>query len=363
MLAGIGVGVLAYCAQNLVAFGVLPTILYFWLLIALMVSLWQMDLTPVVADAKGKKVKPVATGIPEYEEKKLHKSVPRPILPITKTGIYVLVAVILIFSGYWTLRIFDADLAYGAGEIAIQTAGAYGQQAAAETDETRKQQIQAEANRQAQLALDSYRRAVELNPWEAGYRTATEGHTSGLGNLMYQFAMSNTDTRTKEDLRSQARAQWDEALKDTMYLENVYMQIGRSFQQEADEKPDQRNDLLRKAAENFEAGALADPGDYPLYFNLAQIWSELGNMDKAVQFAERGVTYAAPTADAKASLEVGTQANFNYAVTLGQEGKEAEANPYLVRAKELAEKLLVLDPENAMAKDILQRIGVPITTP
>jgi O-antigen ligase len=363
MLAGIGVGVLAFCAQNLVAFGVVPVILYFWLLMALMVSLWQMDLAPAVADSKGKKVKPVATGIPEYGEKKLHKSVPRPIPPITKTGIYVLVAVILIFSGYWTLRIFDADLAYGAGEIAIQTAGAYGQQAAAETDETRKQQIQAEANRQAQLALDSYRRAVELNPWEAGYRTATEGHVSGYGNLLYQFAMTSTDTTQRNAMRDEARAQWQMALKETMYLENVYMQIGRSYQQEADEKPDQRTELLQKAAVNFEAGAQADPGDYPLYFNLATIWSELGDPAKAVQFAEKGVTYAAPTSDAKVSLEIGAQANFNYAMTLGQAGKEAEANPYLMRANELAEKLLVLDPENATAKDILQRVSSLIVTP
>ena len=79
---------------------------------------------------------------------------------------------------------------------------------------------------------------------------------------------------------------------------------------------------------NFEARAQADPGDYPLYFNLATIWSELGNT-----------------------------------MMPGQQGNEVKANRYLARAKELAEKLLALGPENVMAKEILQWISSLIATP
>ncbi|MCX5970715.1 MAG: tetratricopeptide repeat protein, partial [Coprothermobacterota bacterium] len=362
MIAGVAVGVLAYCGQNVFAFGVLPTILTFWLLMGINMVLVQMDFTPPAVDQKAKKSLLKEPGDVDTVGVVKPRKVPALLPLLYRRGIYVLVGLLLVFNGYWAIRILDADLAYGAGEIAIQTAQQISQEAQTQTDQATKDQYQQEANRQAQLALDSYRRAVDLNPVEAGYRTATEGHVSGYGNLLYQFAMTSTDTVQRNAMRDEARNQWQIALLDTMYLENVYMQIGRSYLDEANEKPEQRTGLLRKAAEDFELGAKSDPGDYPLYFQLATIYSELGDLQRAVQFAEKGVTYAAPTAEQNAALLVGAQSNFNYAATLAQEGREEEASNYFGRAKELAEKLktnaeatLLIAPEDAAAKNYLSQ--------
>ncbi len=357
MIAGIAVGVLAFLAQNLVAFGVIPTILYFWLLLGMNVALWQIDLSPAPAEIKSKKELAKAQQRETLPVKVPPRKLPALIPTTLRWGICLLVAAVLVLHGYWTVRLFAADVAYGSGEIAIRTAQAYSKQASSEQDATRKEKLQAELNRQATIALESYQRAVDLNPWEAGYRTATEGHTSGLGNLLYQFAMGAGDTKQKEELLAKARAQWEEALKTTMYVENVYMQIGRSYQDEAEEKPDQRKELLRIAAENFEKGAAADPGDYPLYFNLSFIYSELEDYERSVYFAEKGVVYAQTTENRKDSLIYAAQSNYNYRVNLTLEGKEEEAAKYLERARELAEEVLKIDPENTTAKDIINRIG------
>jgi O-antigen ligase len=356
MMAGVAVGILAYCGQNIFAFGIVPTFITFWLMLGINMVIAQMDFTKPV-EVKGKKVSAKEPADVDAVGLVKPRRVSDPLPILYRRGIYVLAGLILVFSGYWAIRMFDADLAYGAGEIAIQTAQQFNQEAQKQTDQATKDQYQQEANRQAQLALDSYARAVQLNPVEAGYRTATEGHTSGYGNLMYQFAMTSTDTAQKNALRDQARSQWEIALKNTMYLENVYMQIGRSYLDEANEKPEQRKELLLKAAQNFEAGAKADPGDYPLYFQLANLHTELGDLQRAVEFAEKGVTYAAPTADRNESLRIGAQANLNQGMSLLQAGSQADAQKYLVRAQELAEQLkgfaaqaLQVNPEDTEAK-------------
>ncbi|MDI6868637.1 MAG: O-antigen ligase family protein [Coprothermobacterota bacterium] len=355
MIAGIAVGVLAYLGQNIVAFGVLPTILYFWMLMALNVALFQMDLAPAKVKAGKKELAP-SKGIPVYYEKPpQRKLLPEFHAPV-KYLIYALCAIILLVSGYWAIVFMDADLAYGRGETAVRTAQYLEQQAQKETDSQKKDTILKEADRLLTEALDNYSRAVMLNPWEAGYRTATEGHTSGLGNLYYELSRRITDPTLKEKYRSSAREQWTEALKTTMYPENVYMMLGRSYQEEAQEKPDQRQELLRKAAENFENGVTADPGDYPLYFQLASIYTELGELDKAVEKAEKGVLYAQPTDNRNYSLTLGAQTNFNYGAKLKGEGKSEEAGKYLNRAKELAQELLKYDPQNKDAQDILEKL-------
>jgi O-antigen ligase/tetratricopeptide (TPR) repeat protein len=355
MIAGISVGVLAYLGQNLVAFGVLPTILYFWMLMALNVSLSQMELAPAKVKAgKGEKVN--SGGIPVYQEKVLPRK-PLPALqPILRYTVYTVCVLILVFSGYWAVRFLDADLAYGRGETAIRTAQYLEGQAQQENDAQKKEAMLKEAERLTGVALGSYSQAVMLNTWEAGYRTATEGHASGLGNLYYELSRTATDPTSKEKYRSLAREEWQEALKTTMYLENVYMMIGRSYQDEANEKPDQRQELLRKAAENFEKGVQADPGDYPLYFQLASIYTELGEPDKAVEKAEKGVFYAQPTENRNYSLLLGAQTNFNYGAKLKEEEKTEEASEYFNRSKELADKLLELDPQSKEAQDILERL-------
>lgn len=355
MVAGIAVGVLAYLGQNLVAFGVLPTILYFWMLMALNVALSQMELAPVKVKAGKKELAPSGE-IPVYEVRPpSRKLLPEFHAPV-KYLVYIVCALILFTSGYWAIRFMSADLAYGRGETAVRTAQYLEQQAQKETDSQKKDSILKEGDRLLTEALDNYSQAVMLNPWEAGYRTATEGHTSGLGNLYYELSRRITDPTLKEKYRSLAREEWQEALKTTMYLENVYMMLGRSYQEEATEKPDQRQELLRKAAENFEKGVQADPGDYPLYFQLASIYTELGEPDKAVEKAEKGVLYAQPTENRNYSLLLGAQTNFNYGAKLKGEGKTEEANKYLNRSKELAEKLLSFDPQNKDAQDILEKL-------
>ena len=355
MIAGIGVGVLAYLGQNIVAFGVLPTILYFWVMMALNVSLSQMELVPAkVKSGKGEKAAP--SGASAYQEKILPRK-PLPALhPILRYTVYTVCTILLVFSGYWAVRFLEADLAYGRGETAMRTAQYLESQVQQESDAQKKDAMLKEADRLLTEAQDNYSRAVMLNPWEAGYRTATEGHTSGLGNLYYELSRRIADSTEKEKYRSLAREEWTEALKTTMYPENVYMMLGRSYQEEAQEKPDQRQELLRKAAENFENGIAADPGDYPLYFQLASIYTELGELDKAVEKAERGVLYAQPTENRNYSLTLGAQTNFNYGAKLKGEGKSEEAGKYLNRAKELAEELLKYDPQNKDAQDILEKL-------
>ncbi|MGB9553115.1 MAG: tetratricopeptide repeat protein, partial [bacterium] len=172
----------------------------------------------------------------------------------------------------------------------------------------------------------------------------------------YELSQTITDTTLKEKYRSLAREEWQEALETTMYPENVCMMLGRSYQDEANEKPDQRDQLLRQAADYFEKGVKADPGDYPLYFQLANIYTTLGELDKAVQKAEKGVLYAQPTDNRNYSLLLGAQTNFNYGAKLKQEGNIQEAQKYLDRSKELAEKLLSYDPQNKDAQDILEKL-------
>jgi len=355
MVAGIAVGVLAYLGQNIVAFGVLPTILYFWMLMALNTVLFQTELAPVKVKSGKKELAP-SKGVPLYEVRPpSRKLLPEFHAPV-KYLVYAVSAIILVLSGYWAIRFMWADLAYGRGEIAVRTAQYYEEQAQKETDAQKKDSILKEANNLLTQALDNYSQAVALNPWEAGYRTATEGHTSGLGNLYYELSQTITDTTLKEKYRSLAREEWNEALKTTMYPENVYMLLGRSYQQEADEKPDQRTQLLKQAADYFEKGVEADPGDYPLYFQLASIYTELGEPDKAVEKAEKGVLYAQPTENRNYSLLLGAQTNFNYGAKLKQEGNAQEAQKYLDRSKELAEKLLSYDPQNKDAQDILEKL-------
>ncbi|MCR4428146.1 MAG: O-antigen ligase family protein [Caldiserica bacterium] len=355
MIAGIAVGVLAYLGQNIVAFGVIPTILYFWMLMALNTALSQMDLSPAKVKT-GKKEISTAGDIPVYEARPpTRKLLPEFHAPV-KIIVYLVSSAILITSGYWAIRFMSADLAYGKGETAVRTAQYYEEQAQKETDSDRKNKIVQEANRLLEEALNNYARAVALNPWEAGYRTATEGHTSGLGNLYYDLSKRISDPTLKEKYRSMAREEWTEALKTTMYLENVYMMIGRSYQDEANEKPDQRQELLRKAAENFEKGIQADPGDYPLYFQLASIYTELGDPEKAVERAEKGIIYAQPTENRNYSLLLGAQTNFNLGSKLKQEGKTDEGAKYLNRSKELAEQLLTYDPGNSDAKELLEKL-------
>ena len=355
MIAGIAVGVLAYLGQNIVAFGVLPTILYFWMLMALNVALFQMDLAPARVKAGKKELAP-SKGVPIYYEKPPQRKLFPEFHAPVKYLIYALCAIILLVSGYWAIVFMDADLAYGRGETAVRTAQYLEQQAQKETDSQKKDTILKEADRLLTEAKDNYSSAVMLNPWEAGYRTATEGHTSGLGNLYYELSRRIADSTLKEKYRSFAREEWTEALKTTMYPENVYMMLGRSYQGEAQEKPDQRQELLGKAAENFENGIAADPGDYPLYFQLASIYTELGKPDKAVEKAEKGVLYAQPTENRNYSLTLGAQTNFNYGARLKEEGKSEEAGKYLNRAKELAEELLKYDPQNKDAQDILEKL-------
>lgn len=355
MIAGIAVGVLAFLGQNLVAFGVIPTILYFWMLMALNTALSHMDLSPAKVKT-GKKEIALSGEIPIYEAKPpVRKLLPEFHTPV-KILVYLVSAVILFTSGYWAIRFMSADLAYGRGEISFRTAQYYEEQAQKETDSDRKNKILQEANRLLEEALHNYSRAVAFNPWEAGYRTATEGHASGLGNLYYELSKRLTDTTLKEQYRSLARQEWNEALKTTMYLENVYMMIGRSYQEEAQEKPDQRQELLKKAAENFEKGIEADPGDYPLYFQLASIYTELGDPEKAVQKAEKGMIYAQPTENRNYSLLLGAQTNFNLGAKLRQEGQAEEGDKYLQRSQELAQQLLIYDPENSDAKDLLEKL-------
>ena len=328
MVAGIAVGVLAYLGQNIVAFGVLPTILYFWMLMALNTVLFQTELAPVKVKSGKKELAP-SKGVPLYEVRPpSRKLLPEFHAPV-KYLVYAVSAIILVLSGYWAIRFMWADLAYGRGEIAVRTAQYYEEQAQKETDAQKKDSILKEANNLLTQALDNYSQAVALNPWEAGYRTATEGHTSGLGNLYYvyyELSQTITDTTLKEKYRSLAqeyrplaREEWIEALKTTMYPENVYMLLGRSYQQEADEKPDQRTQLLQQAADYFKEGVKADPGDYPLYFQLASIYMELGIKAK-------------------------------------NEGKVQDAQKYLDRSKEMAEKLLSYDPQNKDAQDILEKL-------
>ncbi|MGB9553919.1 MAG: O-antigen ligase family protein, partial [bacterium] len=155
MIAGIAVGVLAYLGQNIVAFGVLPTILYFWMLMALNTALFQMELVPVRVKA-GKKESAPSKGVPLYEVRPpVRKLLPEFHAPV-KYLVYVVCALILVLSGYWAVRFMAADLAYGRGEIAVRTAQYYEEQAQKESDAQKKSSILSEANKLLTQALDNY---------------------------------------------------------------------------------------------------------------------------------------------------------------------------------------------------------------
>ncbi|MEI6310243.1 MAG: O-antigen ligase family protein, partial [bacterium] len=118
MIAGVAIGVLANCGQNIVAFGVLPTILTLWLMMGINMVLLQMDFTPPAVDQKAKKSLLKEPGDVDAVGVVKPRKVPALLPLLYRRGIYVLVGLLLVFNGYWAIRILDADLAYGAGEIA-----------------------------------------------------------------------------------------------------------------------------------------------------------------------------------------------------------------------------------------------------
>ena len=256
LLTGLACGIIAYLTQNLFAFGVIPTILYFWLFLAILAGSEFIAIPAKESAKKGSKTLPAtAESIRTYGQPKILR-------PIVWVPLMILAVVLMLFFLVFGLRDYIADTIYGTGDYAAEIAQYWENQATSSQKLEDQQKFQQETSLQWQRAADSYLQSVQWHPGEAVYRAGGSypQHVGGLAVALSRLATSGSDIDQKLALWTSAREQFMIGLQNSLERENIYQFMAASYrdcslfldQLQQSGRHQEASDLLKKVAGDLD---------------------------------------------------------------------------------------------------------------
>ncbi len=256
LLTGLACGIIAYLAQNLFAFGVIPTILYFWLFLAILAGSEFVPIPTKESANKDSKMQPAAV-----ESMRAFGSL-KILRPIVRIPTMALAVVIMLFFSVFGLRDYIADTIYGTGDYAAEIAQYWENQAVNTQEPEEQQKMQQEASFQWQRAAESYLQSVQWHPGEAVYRAGGSypQHVGGLAVALSRLATRGSAIDQKLAFWNSAREQFMIGLQNSLERENIYQFMAASYrdcslfldQLQQSGRKQEAADLLKKVAGDLD---------------------------------------------------------------------------------------------------------------